>query len=81
MRGMPETMKSQIIVNQPEPIQKPKIEPGMIEIEQLDFKYGGHQVLHDGWRLAWGRRVDSVYLTEDKGLVGKLGQRIFIVPS
>ena len=44
---MPEKMTSPIIVNQPEPIQKPEIERGMIEIEQLDFKYGEHQVLHD----------------------------------
>jgi phosphate transport system ATP-binding protein len=43
---MPETT-SQFIVNQPEPIQKPEIEQGMIEIEHLDFKYGEHQVLHD----------------------------------
>ena len=43
---MPETT-SQFIVNQPEPIQKPEIERGMIEIEHLDFKYGEHQVLHD----------------------------------
>jgi phosphate transport system ATP-binding protein len=44
---MPEKITSQIMVNQPEPIQKPEVERGMIEIEQLDFKYGGHQVLHD----------------------------------
>ena len=42
-----EKMTSPIIVNQPEPIQKSEIERGMIEIEQLDFKYGGHQVLHE----------------------------------
>jgi phosphate transport system ATP-binding protein len=35
------------MVNQPEPMQKPEIERGMIEIERLDFKYGAHQVLHD----------------------------------
>jgi phosphate transport system ATP-binding protein len=44
---MPEQITSQIMVNQPEPIQKPEIDRGMIEIEQLDFKYGTHQVLHD----------------------------------
>ena len=44
---MPEKMTSPIIATQPAPIQKPEIERGMIEIEQLDFKYGGHQVLHD----------------------------------
>jgi len=44
---MPEKITSQIMVNQPEPMQKPEIERGMIEIEQLDFKYGTHQVLHD----------------------------------
>ena len=38
---------SQIVVNQPEPTPKAEIERGMIEIEQLDFKYGAHQVLHD----------------------------------
>ncbi|MEY2489087.1 MAG: phosphate transport system ATP-binding protein [Verrucomicrobiota bacterium] len=43
---MPETT-SQIIVNQPTPVPKKKIERGMIEIEQLDFAYGTHQVLHD----------------------------------
>ena len=43
---MPE-ITSPIIVNQPEPIPKSEIERGMIEIEQLDFKYGAHQVLHD----------------------------------
>jgi phosphate transport system ATP-binding protein len=44
---MREKMTSPSIVNQPEPIQKPEIERSMIEIEQLDFKYGPHQVLHD----------------------------------
>jgi phosphate transport system ATP-binding protein len=44
---MPEKITSQIMVNQPKPMQKPEVERGMIEIEQLDFKYGGHQVLHD----------------------------------
>ena len=29
---MPEKITSQIMVNQPEPIQKPKIERGMIEM-------------------------------------------------
>jgi len=43
---MPEAT-SQIIVNQPEPVPKPGSERGMIEIEQLDFAYGTHQVLHD----------------------------------
>jgi len=43
---MPE-ITSPIIVNQPEPIPKSEIERGMIEIEQLDFAYGNHQVLHD----------------------------------
>jgi phosphate transport system ATP-binding protein len=43
---MPETT-SQIIVNQPSPAPKKEIERGMIEIEQLDFAYGTHQVLHD----------------------------------
>ena len=43
---MPE-ITSQIIVNQPEPTPKSEIERGMIEIEQLDFAYGTHQVLHD----------------------------------
>jgi phosphate transport system ATP-binding protein len=39
---MPETT-SQITVDQPEP----KAERGMIEIADLDFAYGNHQVLHD----------------------------------
>jgi len=43
---MPEAT-SQIIVNQPEPGPKSGVERGMIEIEQLDFAYGTHQVLHD----------------------------------
>ena len=44
---MPEKTPSQIIVTGPEPIQKSETDRGMIEIEQLDFKYGAHQVLHD----------------------------------
>jgi phosphate transport system ATP-binding protein len=43
---MPERT-SPTIVNQPDPLPVPKTERAMIEIEQLDFKYGGHQVLHD----------------------------------
>jgi phosphate transport system ATP-binding protein len=44
---MPEKRTSQIMVNQAEPISKPEPERGMIEIEQLDFAYGTHKVLHD----------------------------------
>jgi phosphate transport system ATP-binding protein len=43
---MPEAT-SQIIVNEPEPAPKSETKRGMIEIEQLDFAYGTHQVLHD----------------------------------
>ena len=43
---MPERT-SPIIANQPEPSPNSEIERGMIEIEQLDFAYGTHQVLHD----------------------------------
>jgi phosphate transport system ATP-binding protein len=44
---MPEKITSQMIVNQRQPGPEAKIERGMIEIEQLGFAYGGHQVLHD----------------------------------
>jgi ATP-binding cassette subfamily F protein uup len=44
---MPEKITSPIIATQPEPMQKSETERSMIEIEQLDFKYGAHQVLHD----------------------------------
>src|SRR3977135_1187219 len=44
---MRKKITSQTMVTQPEPRQKPEIERGMIEIEQLDFKYAAHQVLHD----------------------------------
>ena len=43
---MPEAT-SQIIVHQRQPGPEAEIERGMIEIDQLDFAYGGHQVLHD----------------------------------
>ena len=43
---MPE-LTSQTLVNPPAPVPEPKADPGMIEIEHLDFKYGAHQVLHD----------------------------------
>lgn len=42
---MPETT-SQITANQ-EPAPKPEVERGMIDIKNLDFAYGSHQVLHD----------------------------------
>jgi phosphate transport system ATP-binding protein len=44
---MPEKITSQMIVNQRQPSPEAEIERGMIEIEQLDFAYGGLQVLHD----------------------------------
>jgi phosphate transport system ATP-binding protein len=44
---MPEKITSQMIVNQRQPSPEAEIERGMIEIEQLGFAYGGHQVLHD----------------------------------
>jgi phosphate transport system ATP-binding protein len=43
---MPEAT-SPITVNQPAPAPKPESAPGIIEIDDLDFKYGAHQVLHD----------------------------------
>ena len=43
---MPETT-SPLTVNQPAPASKPETERGMIEINDLDFAYGNHQVLHD----------------------------------
>jgi phosphate transport system ATP-binding protein len=43
---MPEAT-SPITVNQPAPAPKPESAPGIIEIDDLDFKYGSHQVLHD----------------------------------
>ena len=43
---MPETT-SPITVNQPAPAPKPATERGTIEIRNLDFAYGTHQVLHD----------------------------------
>ena len=44
---MPEKITSQMIVNQRQPSPEAEIERGMIEIDQLDFAYGTHQVLHD----------------------------------
>jgi phosphate transport system ATP-binding protein len=44
---MPEKITSQMIVNQRQPSPETEIERGMIEIDQLDFAYGTHQVLHD----------------------------------
>jgi phosphate transport system ATP-binding protein len=43
---MPEAT-SPIVANQPAPPPKPRSAPGIIEIDDLDFKYGAHQVLHD----------------------------------
>ena len=43
---MPEAT-SPLTVNQPPPGSKPKAERGVIEIDDLDFAYGSHQVLHD----------------------------------
>ena len=43
---MPETT-SHLTVNQPEPGSNPEVERAMIEIADLDFAYGNHQVLHD----------------------------------
>ena len=43
---MPETT-STLTVNQPTPPSKPQAERGMIDIADLDFAYGNHQVLHD----------------------------------
>src|SRR5688500_11157615 len=43
---MPETT-SPLTLNQPTPASKPEAERDMIEIDDLDFAYGNHQVLHD----------------------------------
>ncbi|MDP9097397.1 MAG: ATP-binding cassette domain-containing protein, partial [Verrucomicrobiota bacterium] len=43
---MPEPT-SQTLANPPAPIPKKETARGMIEIEQLDFAYGTHQVLHE----------------------------------
>ena len=43
---MPETT-SPITLNQPEPGPNPEVERAMIEIADVDFAYGNHQVLHD----------------------------------
>jgi phosphate transport system ATP-binding protein len=43
---MPDTV-SKPIVKEAAPRPEPKIESGMIEIEELDFAYGTNQVLHD----------------------------------
>lgn len=43
---MPETT-SKLAANPPPAEPKPKVARGMIEIENLDFAYGNHQVLHD----------------------------------
>jgi phosphate transport system ATP-binding protein len=43
---MPETT-STITASQTTPAPNPETEPGLIEIEQLDFAYGNHHVLHD----------------------------------
>jgi phosphate transport system ATP-binding protein len=43
---MPETT-SQLTVNQPAPARTAAVERSMIEIDQLDFAYGNHQVLSD----------------------------------
>src|SRR5438105_5215843 len=57
---MPETT-SLTIVNQPKPIPKPESERGMIEIEQLDFAYGAHQVLH-GVNLSIPARAVTAFI-------------------
>jgi phosphate transport system ATP-binding protein len=43
---MPETT-STMTASQTTPAPKAETEPGLIEIEQLDFAYGNHHVLHD----------------------------------
>jgi phosphate transport system ATP-binding protein len=43
---MPETTSS-LTLNQPAPPSQPEAERGSIEIDDLDFAYGNHQVLHD----------------------------------
>jgi phosphate transport system ATP-binding protein len=57
---MPKTT-SPLILNQPAPAPKPEVERGMIEIENLDFAYGGHQVLH-GVNLSIPSRAVTAFI-------------------
>jgi phosphate transport system ATP-binding protein len=57
---MPKTT-SPLILNQPAPPPKPEVERGMIEIENLDFAYGSHQVLH-GVNLSIPSRAVTAFI-------------------
>ena len=57
---MPETSSS-LILNQPATAPKPEVEHGMIEVENLDFAYGSHQVLH-GVNLSIPSRAVTAFI-------------------
>jgi phosphate transport system ATP-binding protein len=47
------------VLNQADPLQAPRNDRVMIEVEHLDFKYGNHQVLHDVHLNIPGRAVTA----------------------
>jgi phosphate transport system ATP-binding protein len=57
---MPKTT-SPLILNQPAALPKPEVDRGMIEIENLDFAYGNHQVLH-GVNLSIPSRAVTAFI-------------------
>jgi phosphate transport system ATP-binding protein len=50
-----------LILNQPAPPPKSEVERGMIEVENLDFAYGSHQVLH-GVNLSIPSRAVTAFI-------------------
>ena len=52
---------SPLILNQPESAPEPEIESGMIQVENLDFAYGSHQVLH-GVNLSIPSRAVTAFI-------------------